>query len=120
VRPFQPKQGVDVEQVAWSRTRSFNWKNDLWRFRIQTGEDASFAATLYRAGAARGGRGAGAGVPVFATSGELRKLYFSWVQFSRRRLAPGRYFYEIVLRSAESSSRTTRLISPAFLVERKR
>jgi len=120
VRPFQPKQGVDVEQVAWSRTRSFNWKNDLWRFRIQTGEDASFAATLYRAGAARGGKGAGTGVPIFATSGEVRKLYLSWVQFSRRRLAPGRYFYEIVLRSAESSSRTTRLISPAFLVERKR
>jgi hypothetical protein len=123
VQAFQPKEGVDVRQVAWPRSRSFNWKNALWRFRVQTGEDASYAATLFRAGAARaarGARGAGAGTPVFAASGALRRLYLSWVVFPHRRLAPGRYFYQVVLTSAESSSRATRLTSPTFVVKPKR
>jgi hypothetical protein len=117
VKAFQPKQGVDVEQVVWPRSRSFNWKNDLWRFRVQAGENAWYTATLYRAAVGRATKGAGGGTPVMTTTGELRKLYFVWVTFPRRRLAPGRYVMGIVLRSHESSARNTRLVGPGFQVE---
>jgi hypothetical protein len=116
---FQPKTGVDVERVVWSKARTFNWKNDLWRFRIQTGENASYVATLYRlAGSAA--RSAAGRSPVLTASGELRKLYFSWIAFQKRRLAPGRYAIEVVLTSTESTTRSTRLSGPAFTVQPKR
>lgn len=116
---FQPKTGVDVERVAWSKARTFNWKNDLWRFRVQTRENASYSATLYRL-AGGVAKSAGARTPVLTTSGELRKLYFSWITFPKRRLAPGRYAIEVVLTSTESTTRTTRLSGPAFSVQPKR
>jgi hypothetical protein len=112
---FQPQTGVDVERVVWSKARTFNWKNDLWRFRVQTGENASYSATLYRL-AAGSAKSAGARAPVLTASGELRKLYFSWITFPKRRLAPGRYAIQVVLTSSESATRSTRLAGPAFTV----
>jgi hypothetical protein len=50
------------------------------------------------------------------TSGQLRKLYFSWITFPKRRLSPGRYGIEVVLTSTESTTRTTRLAGPGFTV----
>jgi hypothetical protein len=113
---FQPKAGVDVERVVWSKARTFNWKNDLWRFRVQTGENASYTATLFRLAQAGSAKSAGARAPVLTASGQLRKLYFSWVTFPRRRLAPGRYAIEVVLVSQENTARSTRVAGPAFTV----
>lgn len=109
VQPFVPKQGVDVERVTWPRAGSFHWRNDVWRFRIQTGEDASYEALVYRLGGE-------ARSPVLARSGELRKLYYVFVRFPTRRLPAGRYTMQIVLTSAESAARTATLRSPPFTV----
>ena len=111
VKPFQPKVGVDLEQVQWPQSRSFSWRNQVWRFRVQTGENATYEATLYRLGQRK--------TPVLTTSGTLRRLYLSWVRFPDRRLAPGRYSMEVVLQSEEVSSRRTRLGGPAFVVRAK-
>jgi hypothetical protein len=116
--PFKAKEGVEVKRVEWPRASSFNWKNDLWRFRIQSGEDAAFTATLSRVGSSkRGARPSPAGLTV---SGELRKLYFSIVKFPSRRLASGRYSISITLTSKESGSRTSTLRSPVFTVRPKK
>jgi hypothetical protein len=114
--PFAAKAGVEVEQVVWPKARSFNWRNDLWRFRIQTGEDASYVASLVRLGG--GARVAAAvGGVVMTTSGELRKLYLTMVKFGQRPLAPGRYRYEVTLSSKESVGRNTALKGPVFTVK---
>ncbi len=115
VDEFQESSSVEVTKVEWPKSASFNWKNDLWRFRIQTGEGATYAASILRLG----GDGGAAGRPVLRASGELKKLYFSIVKFPTKRLPPGRYRIEVVLTSVESADRATTLRSPVFTVERK-
>jgi len=119
VRSFAPKTGVAIEQVVWPKARSFGPRNDLWRFRIQTGEPANYEAYLYRLDGSSRVKGKSR-TPVLTTSGELKKLYFVFVKFPDRVLPPGRYAMEIVLTSLESSSRHSTLTSPSFDVAPRR
>ncbi|HWG55745.1 MAG TPA: hypothetical protein VNT58_04410 [Gaiellaceae bacterium] len=116
-----PRTDVSVRHVAWPRARSFNWRNDLWRFRITAGEPATYRATLVRVGVLRGSRMAAIRPRVVrSVTGELKLGYFSWVTFARGRLVPGaRYRMEIVLTSKESSARTKRLVGPPLVVLRR-
>ncbi len=111
VKPFTPKTGVEVLGVEWPKAKSFNWKNDVWRFRIQTDEQATYDASLVRIGAGR---------PALVATGELRRRYFVFVKFPVRRLPAGRYAMRVTLRSRESASRETTLRSPVFLVQQRR
>jgi hypothetical protein len=108
VAAFSPKRALEVTRVAWPSTRSFNWKNDLWRFRVQARESAIYTATLIRIGSSR---------PVLTAAGKLKKLYFSFVTFPRKRIPPGRYEIRVALASAETPGRQATLRSPAFVVE---
>ena len=72
MKPFTPKTGVEVLGVEWPKAKSFNWKNDVWRFRIQTDEQATYEASLVRVGATR---------PALVAAGELRRRYFVFVKF---------------------------------------
>jgi hypothetical protein len=116
---FQERIGVTVRRVQWPKTSSFNWKHDLWRFRIQTEEAATYTASVVRI-SRRGRVTASADATVLRTSGELKKLYFSIVKFPRKRLAAGRYRMEIRLTSAESSERRSVLRGPVFSVKPRR
>ncbi len=111
VKPFTPRTGVEVLGLDWPKTKSFNWKNNLWRFRIQTDEQATYRASLTRLGG---------GHPVLAATGELRRRYFVFVKFPERRLPAGRYVMQVTLRSGESPSRETTLRSPVFVVQQRR
>lgn len=119
VEEFQARAGVDVKRIEWPGARSFNWRHDLWRFRIQAAEPATYTAALVRAGPAARGRTASA-APVLSANGELRKLYFSIVKFPSRRLPAGRYRMEITLTSVASSARSTTLRGPVFIVRPRR
>lgn len=119
VEQFQERTGVEVRRVEWPKSTSFNWRNDLWRFRIQTGETATYTAALVRVAA--GARAeAASGVPVLKASGELKQLYLSIVKFPRKQLPAGRYRMEITLASAESTGRRSTLRGPAFVVRARR
>jgi hypothetical protein len=115
VEQFQERTGVDVKRVEWPRATSFNWRHTLWRFRVQAGEAATYAAALVRVGPAARARSA-AGAPVLRASGELRKLFFSIVKFPPRRLPTGRYRMEITLTSVASAARRTTIRGPVFVV----
>lgn len=116
VKPFKPKTTVDVKKVIWPSDRTVFWSNDLWRFRVQANENVTYEAGLYRAA---GSSQRPSGKPVFTARGTMKKLYLTWVVFPRRALPPGRYVFQIVLRSAESASRTARIVSPALVVGQK-
>jgi hypothetical protein len=119
VEQFQERTGVEVRRVEWPRATSFNWRHDLWRFRIQAAEAATYTAALVRVAPGAGARSA-AGAPVLKASGELKKLFFSPVRFPRKQLAAGRYRMEITLTSTESTARRTTLRGPAFVVRGRR
>ncbi len=108
IAPFSPRRHLEIRRVAWPKARSFNWRHDLWRFRVQAHEAAAYTATLRRAGSS---------APLLTTSGTLKKLYFSFVTFPRKRLAPGRYRMHIVLESLAAPERKTALRSPQFAVK---
>jgi hypothetical protein len=110
IGPFNPQRALVVKRVAWPAARSFNWKNDLWRFRVQAQEAVTYSAALSRVGSAK---------PLLQTTGELKKLYFSFVTFPRKRLAPGRYEMRVVLTSAVTPGRQATLRSPTFSVRSK-
>jgi hypothetical protein len=76
----------------------------------------TYEAGLYRAAA---GSKRPSGKAIFTASGSMKKLYLTWVVFPRRALPPGRYVFQVVLRSAESVSRTVRIVSPALVVNPK-
>ena len=112
-----PRTDVQVLRALWARSRRFNWRNDLWRFRIAAGEEATYRASLVALG--RGGRelASRSGRPRLRASGSLRRGYLTWVTFGRRRLAPGRWYrMEITLASAANTRRTIQLAGPAFYV----
>jgi hypothetical protein len=112
IGPATAKTGVDVRRVVWPKTARFNWRNDLWRLRIQAAEPATYAGRVVRLGAAAAGKG----TTVLESSGDLRTLYFVFVTFPHRRLAPGRYRMVVTLTSKESSARKTTLRGPVFTV----
>ncbi|MBD0329930.1 MAG: hypothetical protein ICV64_07495 [Thermoleophilia bacterium] len=114
-----PRTDVPVLRTLWPRARRFNWRNDLWRFRIAAGEDAVYAARLVELG--RGGRELAARTarPRLRARGSLKRAYLTWVVFERRRLAPGRHYrMEITLTSVASRARTVLVAGPAFYVAR--
>lgn len=115
IEQLQERTGVEVRRVEWPKAMSFNWRHDLWRFRIQAAEPATYTASLVGAGPGAGARAA-AGAPVLRASGELKKLFLSIVKFPREQLAAGRYRMEITLTSNESAARQTTLRGPAFVV----
>ena len=115
VEQLQVRSDVEIKRVEWPKAASFNWRHDLWRFRIQAAEPATYTAALVRVAPAAGARAA-AVTPVLKTSGELRKLFFSIVKFPRKQLEAGRYRMEITLTSTESAARRTTLRGPAFVV----
>lgn len=119
IGPVAPKAGVEVRRVEWPKATTFNWKNDLWRFRIQAAEPATYAARLVPAGGGAVARTADADSAVLTVSGDLRKLYFVFVRFPERRLQPGRYRMEVALTSTENPGRRTILRGPIFEVESK-
>jgi hypothetical protein len=114
IEQFQERTGVVVKRVEWPKATSFNWRHDLWRFRIQAGESATYTAALVRV-APGGARPVAAG-PVLKANGELKKLFFSIVKFPRKQLGAGRYRMEITLTSTESTARRTTLRGPEFVV----
>jgi hypothetical protein len=111
VPSFHPKTGVEVLALHWPKARQFNWKHDLWRFRIQVDEPAAYTAMLTAAGSSR---------PVVSVNGELRRRYLVFVMFPRQRLRPGLYTMSITLTSKENAERITTLSSPAFRVRVRR
>jgi hypothetical protein len=120
IGPVVAKKGVDVKRIIWPPASTFNWMHDLWRFRVQAGEAATYAARLVRVGGARVPSPARAEQTVLTATGELRAMYFVFVTFPHRRLAPGRYRMEVVLTSRENAGRTTTLRGPLFTVRPKR
>jgi hypothetical protein len=113
--PFPlPRTDVQILRTEWPKARRFNWRNDLWRFRIAAAEDAVVEAVvvdLGRSGKARKGR------RVLRARGNLRLAYMSFVTFKRSRLKAGRHYrIEVRVTSKASSLRTTRLASPRFFV----
>ena len=110
VPQFEPKTGVDVLTLQWAPARSFNWRHNLWRFRIQVDEPARYRATLSAVGSSR---------PLLRTEGTLKRRYLGFVAFARRRLAPGRYTISITLTSEENAGRRTTLSGPTFVVRRR-
>jgi hypothetical protein len=110
---------VPVLRVAWFAARRFNWRHDVWRFRVCAGEPVRYVARMVRTDGARR-RPASAGKHVLQARGELRTGYFSFVRFGRRRLAPGgAYRIELVLTSKAAAGRSTRLTSPTFRVQKR-
>lgn len=109
---FTPSTGVEAE-LSWPKQTTFPERNNLWRFRVKAGEDASYVATLSRLGS----RGtAAAGTAVSAVSGKLNKGFLSWVTFARKTLSPGTYEMEIVLTSKAASGRSSTFNSPELTV----
>ncbi len=113
VKSFKPKTTVDVRKVVWPSDRTVFWSNNLWRFRIQPNENVTYEAGLYRAA---GTSKRPSGNPIFTASGSMKQLYLTWVVFPRKTLPAGRYVFQVVLQSAESASRTVRIVSPVFSV----
>jgi hypothetical protein len=103
-----PRTDVRILRTAWPKTRRFFWRNDLWRFRIATAEDAQFDAAVVDA---RSGR------RLLRVRGSLKTAHFPFVTFARRRLAFGRWYrMKIVVASAANASRTAELASRTFYV----
>ena len=103
-----PRTDVPVLRVLWPPARSFNWRNDLWRFRIAAAEDAQFEARLVDV---RSGR------RILEARGSLKRAYLAFVTFRRRRLASRRWYrMEVVVASVANASRTAHLASRAFYV----
>ena len=69
---------------------SFNWRNDLWRFRIQVAEAATFEARLVPVAAGGAAREGAPSRAVLTASGRLRQLFDVFVTFPSRRLPAGR------------------------------
>jgi len=113
-----PRSNVPVLRVLWPPARTFNWRNDQWRFRVAAGEDATYRATLVQVAVTRKGRTLSVKRrELRAAAGKLTMGYLSFVNFRRGRLPfSARYRMEITLASATAPSRTTRLVSPTFLV----
>jgi len=110
---FTPLRTVELERVAWAPAAEFNSRNDLWRFRVETGENARYRSTLYRVG------GKQARVPVWSVDGVLRQGYFSTVEFPRKRLTPGRYQIETELWAAGNATRQAVRTGPIFTVKER-
>src|SRR5215212_7370790 len=113
-----PRTNVPVLRVLWPPARTFNWRNDQWRFRVAAGEDATYRATLYQVSVTRKGRTVPVKPrPLRTAAGKLKMGYLSFVNFKRGRLPfAARYRIEVTIASAAAPSRTTRLVSPPFLV----
>ena len=113
-----PRTNVSIVRLLWPPARTFNWRNDQWRFRVAAGEDATYRATLYQVAVVRKGRSLSVKRRDLRTAaGKLKMGYLSFVNFKRGRLPfAARYRIEVTIASAAAPSRTTRLVSPPFLV----
>ena len=108
-----PRTDVPVLKVVWPAAGRFNWRHDLWRFRVAAGEHATYRATLVQTAVRRNGRWVAVRPrTVRVAAGEVKLGYLSWVTFGRGRLPHGaRYRMELVLTSKAAATRTTRLVS---------
>ncbi|HWH06558.1 MAG TPA: hypothetical protein VNT23_08985, partial [Gaiellaceae bacterium] len=61
-------------------------------------------------------RKARAGKTVFTVQGEAKAYHTPLVRFPKQRLKPGKYFYEVTLRSKANANRTSTFTSPTFAV----
>jgi len=113
-----PRTDVALLSVVWPTGRRFNWRNALWRFRLNAAEDATVTAVLRRVGPRRR-RLSGVRTSGFAVRVPVRLGYLTWLTFPRRRLASGRYRFEALITSKASASRTVKLVSPTFTVLRR-
>ena len=118
-RAFVPKTNVGVTRIGWAPATQFNHKHDLWRLRVQLDEPSHYVATIVPV-RRRGTRVRPAGDPVRTVEGTLRRGYYQWVKFPRKRLAPGLYRIELKVTSSVSPDRTARLDGPPVFEVRAR
>jgi hypothetical protein len=113
-----PRTDVGVLRAVWPKARRFNWRHDLWRFRVATAEDATYQARLVRVDRRAGALSAGSS-GVLRHAGGLRRGYLTFVKFRRQRLRPGRWYrMEVQVTSVANQARSTRLVGPRFYVRR--
>ena len=115
-RSFTPRTNVAVERIKWPRARRFQSPSPALRVRVEPGEDARYAATLYRLGKKGADPALRPRTSVLATTGQLAGGRLTVVRFPEQPLRRGAYEIEIVLTSKESSRRTTTRTSPSFVV----
>jgi hypothetical protein len=103
-----PRTDVWILRTAWPKARRFNWRNDLWRFRIAAAEDAGYEASLVDV---RSGR------RILRAHGSLKRAYLTFVVFPRRHLTARRWYrMDVTVASAANAARTIRLTSRPFYV----
>lgn len=108
---FKPSTTVEILRVEWPKARRFHFRNDQWRFRLMTGEDARYDAVLYRLG------GSPARDPAVRADGELKQGRFALIRFPARRLEPGVYQMEVQLVASGNVERAATRTSPTFRVD---
>ena len=114
-RAFVPKRGVGVTRIGWARATRFNHKHDLWRVHVQLDEPSSYVASIVPV-RLRGTSARPLGEPIRSITGTLRRGFYQWVTFPRKRLAPGLYRIELTATSSENPARTASLDGPVFEV----
>jgi hypothetical protein len=117
-RAFEPRTFVQVDRLVWPKSLVFNQRNDLWRFRIATAEDAAYTLQVVPI-AARGTAVRRTGAASLEQTGTVRAGYFPWLKMSREQLAPGQYRFELTLTSVANPARTTAIAGPAFTVGKR-
>jgi uncharacterized protein YkwD len=108
---FKPSTTVEILRVEWPKARRFHFRNDEWRFRLMTGEDARYHAALNRLG------GSPAREAVARADGELKQGRFALIRFPARRLGPGVYQIEVQLVGSGNVERAATRASPTFRVK---
>ena len=115
--------GVILPTAAWGSLGRQPARRKRWRFGATAGEEASYVAGLFKAGASRvalARRLAGARPKPLLTAKGTIEAAPRVVTFPVRRLRPGRYVYAIRMSATMNSKRVSVLVSRPFQVGARR
>jgi hypothetical protein len=108
----QPAADALVERIEWPSLAAFSSFNEVWSFAVDARADATYRATVLRAGA----KAPGAGPPSLTAAGTLTHERPRTVTFPSRALQPGSYRIQIVVTRKRGPRLTVTRTSPVFVV----
>jgi hypothetical protein len=108
----QPTADALVERIEWPALTAYSTFNQVWSFAVATRADATFSATVLKAGPAAGHRSKAA----LTVAGSLSQEQPRTVTFPASRLPPGTYRIQVTVTRKRGHPLTVIRTSPSFAV----